>query len=84
MPRYAQAVGEDGQEYKGETVRKAGGAWAIFQEPPSPRYPDGAFVVHRWLPYLLMWMPVTQHATQDEARARIEETIAEVEALTTS
>lgn len=72
MPRYAQAVGEDGQDYLGEIVRKPGGAWAIFHEPPSKQFPKGPYVLHRWMPYMLAWMPVTSHATEEEARARLE------------
>lgn len=72
MPRYARAIGEDGNEYQGETVRKAGGAWAVFHEPANKDYPNGPYVLHRWLPYILSWLPVSSYATEDEARSRME------------
>ncbi|MBI4497947.1 MAG: hypothetical protein HY689_08630 [Chloroflexi bacterium] len=71
MPRSARALGMDGRNYQGPIIRKGSASFAIFKEPPDEEGGDEAYVVHRWLPYILCWLPVTRHATEAEARARI-------------
>ncbi len=75
MARSAKVIDTRGVEYQGPLIRRGQRQFAVFREPASPEFPEGEYVVHRFIPHIMAWLPTQGFRTEAEAVARIEEAI---------
>ncbi len=75
MPRKAKVIDTRGNEYQGPLIRRGQRQFAVFREPPSAEFPNGEYVIHRFIPHIVAWLPTQSFGSEAEALARIEEVI---------